>query len=321
MRLIEVKVRLESPAIISSKRTKEGYVRPLRYLPGSTLRGAVISSLYVEGLLNEEDLKREAKNPSILASPAYPIIDGFKSYPATPFVGKCKLCGKIYDLTEENVRNIMEGKDPVFHGECEKCQVPIESLYDKLISKRGEVEVGVFRLTSVGIDKKRGVSAKGMLFDYEAIEEGIEFWARLRVPREIEIDGLEIFIGRGASRGFGRAIIEFVGEYEVEVNGNIFYALSDLTPLRSIRTLYGVTIKIREVYGRNKQLQTGWDMEKSKPRPVINVVGSGAVVVAEVEYFKPEISAVGIPLEVEDFWITGLNVLTPISEYLAARRE
>jgi len=321
MRLIQVNIKLKSPAIISAKRTKEGYVKPLRYLPGSTLRGAVISSLYVEGLLNEENLKREAKNPSILASPAYPIIDGFKSYPATPFVGKCKLCGKIYDLTEINIRNIIESKDPVFHGECEKCQVPIEPLYGKLISKRGEVEVGIFRSTSVGIDKRRGVSARGMLFDYEAIKEGVEFWARLRIPREIEIDGLEIFIGRGTSRGFGHAIIKFTKEYEVEVDENIFYALSALVPLKSIKTPYGATIKIEEVYGRCKQLQTGWDIEKFKPRPIINVVESGAVVVAEVEHFKPEISAVGIPLEVEDSWITGLNVLTPISEYLAARRE
>lgn len=321
MRLIEVKIKLKSPAIISSKRTKEGYVKPLRYLPGSTLRGAVISSLYAEGLLNEKDLKREAKNPSILASPAYPIIDGFKSYPATPFVGKCKLCGEIYDLTEENTRNIMESRDPVFHGECEECQVPIEPLYGKLISKRGEVEVGIFRSMSVGIDKKRGVFAKGMLFDYEAIEEGVEFWARLRIPGEIEIDGLEIFIGRGASRGFGHAVIEFTKEYEVEVDGNIFYALSALTPLRSIETPYRATIRIREIYGRCKQLQTGWDIEKSKPRPIIDIVESGAIVVAEVEHFKPEISAVGIPLEVEDSWITGLNVLTPISEYLAAGRR
>jgi len=320
--LLDVRIKLKSPTIIPSKRTREGYVKPLNYLPGSTIRGAVISSLYVEGFLSDDDRKSEAKEPTILSSPAYPTVDGLKSYPPTPFVWKCKHCEEIYDQTRECVEDVVKGREPTFVNECEYCGLPTEPLYGKqLIVRQGkelkEVNVNVFRLTSVGIDKRRYVSAKGMLFDYEAIEEGTEFWCRMRVPDNIEIEGLEIFIGRGVSRGFGHAVIKKVEEYNLRWKDNeILYALSYTLPVKTLFTPYGTTIKVKKIYGRYKRVQTGWDMEKSKLRPIVNAVEKGAIVIADFDKFKPEISAVGVPFELHGFWITGFNVLLPIFEYL-----
>jgi len=90
--LLEVRVRLQSPAIVTTRRTERGFVRPADHIPGSTLRGAILSALYREGKLDLDYLKQEAKSPGLLASPAYPLCSGAKSLPATPSIRRCDDC-------------------------------------------------------------------------------------------------------------------------------------------------------------------------------------------------------------------------------------
>jgi len=86
MRLLEARLVLKSPAIVTQRRLERGFVKPADHIPGSTLRGAILASLYRAGKLSADDLRREAEEPSLLASPAYPVVGSSRSVPATPFM-------------------------------------------------------------------------------------------------------------------------------------------------------------------------------------------------------------------------------------------
>ncbi|RLF03559.1 MAG: hypothetical protein DRK00_08650, partial [Thermoprotei archaeon] len=249
MRLLEVRIRLLSPAIITAKRVERGYVKPLNYVPGSMLRGAILSALYWEGRISENVIEREAERPGLLASPAYPLIEGVKSLPATPFAAECKYCGAIIEKTRESVDRLRRGEEPEPPTTCPKCEKvapelgpTLRTIYGTPLARIGgalkRVGVRSFRATSVGINKRSGAAMRGMLYDYEAIAEGSEFWARLVVPDYIELGGrLEITLGRGGSRGFGAAVLEVVGEHEPrgEVPSlSMLYAVSPIIPLRAL---------------------------------------------------------------------------------------
>ncbi|MEM2544872.1 MAG: hypothetical protein QXJ49_01600, partial [Nitrososphaerota archaeon] len=59
MRVYEVRVKILSPTIITRRKTENGFLGPLDYIPAQTLRGAVVSSLFMEGLMDRNRMRAE----------------------------------------------------------------------------------------------------------------------------------------------------------------------------------------------------------------------------------------------------------------------
>ena len=231
VRIVEVKLILKSPTILSERRSALGYLGILNYIPPTTLRGAILTSLYTQEKIGEEKLREEDVRPRLIVSPAYPIdIQGKKSRPATPFIWECKVCrmesercknknkedeGKyIINREEEFVKKIYEDAPLNIPSECEKGHRALKALHPKPIP---EVKRVVTRHISVTIDKSRGVAVKGMLYSYDVILPPQTYWATLSLPDGYGVDSrFEVRLGRGASRGFGVAELEVQGEISLE---------------------------------------------------------------------------------------------------------
>ena len=227
---------------------ERGYYSPLDYIPPSTLRGAIITSLYRRGIVDRRYLDVEARQPIITTSPAYPFEDA-KSYPSHLFIYRCKACSpddqkiahkndilwgwqqlktrlqqKIaYNDAIDILRSIEEGGDVRFKQLCEKGHPALELLHPKPVRPLGRIvkEVGAVAHESicVGISKYRATFQKGMLYEYEAIVQGAMFWAYLKLPENLSNEvkpGLEFSIGRGVTRGFGRTRITKVERINIE---------------------------------------------------------------------------------------------------------
>jgi hypothetical protein len=314
VRLLEARIRLESPAIITTRRTERGFVKPSESIPGSTLRGAIVTALLREGRISSAE--EESRKPTILASPAYPLHPGGRSLPATPFMWYCEKCREAVDLTRDLKESLLTGSEPEIRL-THACGEPLRPLYGSLIATKRLERVGVrsFRATSVAISKSRGSAVKGMLFDYEAVAEGTEFWALMLAPDALEeVKEMEIFVGRGASRGFGRARVTFSPAPLQSGEGGVFIALSPLTPLGEIEW-GGCRVRLKRAFGRTLRTMAGWDYVRNAPRPFVSLVQRGSVVVAEVDGECGGLLSVGLPVRLEDFLLTGVNALIPVSSY------
>ena len=83
MRIVEIYLSLKSPAIITERRTEHGFKSIDDYIPSSTVRGAILASLYYHGLVDKATLERERENPLLICTPAYPLINGHKLFSYT----------------------------------------------------------------------------------------------------------------------------------------------------------------------------------------------------------------------------------------------
>ncbi|MEM2480884.1 MAG: hypothetical protein QXR87_02500 [Candidatus Hadarchaeales archaeon] len=235
MKFYEVRVELNSPAIITSRRTERGFKSAIRFIPGTTLRGAILSSLYYHGRISLSELEREAKEPSLICTPAYPLVNGQQSWPAHPFFFRCKLCsrenrekkagGQIEkggsppeNRGREARVQLESGMEPTLPTRCREGHVGLESLHPEPVlpscERAGEVRVGFTSSVCVGINKDRASFEGGMLYEYDALESGQAFWAYLATPYEIP-NPLAIWVGRGVTRGFGEAKLSLQGELDM----------------------------------------------------------------------------------------------------------
>jgi len=237
VRIVEVKLTLKSPTILSERRSASGYLGTLDYIPPTTLRGAVLTSLYTQGKIREEKLREEDARPRLIASPAYPIVpQGKKSRPATPFIWECKVCkmesdqsknvdkeGKyILNREEDFVKKIYDAAPLNIPSECEKGHRALKPLHPTPIPR---VERVITRHMSVSINKSRGVAVKGMLYSYDIILPPQTYWATLLIPDEYGVDSrFEVRVGRGSSRGFGVAEIEVQSEINLEEKAEEYYS-------------------------------------------------------------------------------------------------
>jgi len=326
MRLLEARLVLKSPAVVVQRRLERGFVKPADYVPGSMLRGAILTALYRAGKLSAADLKREGEKPSLLASPAYPVVKGSKSVPATPFMFYCRRCRTVVDRTREAAEKLAQGEEPKppslyeYEGE-------LKPIHGSLVTREGHelrrVWVETFRSTSVAIGKDRGSAMRGMLFDYEAIAEGTEFWAWVLAPDWLQPGSLEVAVGRGASKGFGwtELRLEPVPQPRIaklepapQPSWAVLVAMSPLTPLKRLK--WGeCSVSLARVYGRVHRLQAGWEYGRGL-RPFVDVARRGSLVVAGEVSGRPELLRVGLPVRAGGFWLTGLNALSPLDEYL-----
>jgi hypothetical protein len=343
MILVKAMLTLKSPAIVATRRVERGYVKPLDYIPGSTLRGALISALYREGLVSASFMEREADKPTILSSPAYPFIKSSPSMPGTPFTARCKICDTIIDITRSVIEKIQESEE-FTPPRCQDHGIKsMESMYSQLVvridDKLERAEIFSYRSTSVGIDKNRGTFARGMLFDYEAVAEGTVFWARLILPDELDfekIKRIEVWIGRGISRGFGRAVLELeksnIGSEAERLHqligseSAVLYSLSPLIPQEHLVSDTGdAELNIERVYGRREWIKAGFDVRRAKHRPLIQVVKQGALVKVRLRGDPEKASkflallgygGMSIPVGAEGHVVTGVNVLIPVDDYI-----
>ena len=364
MRFCEVLIELVSPAVLASRRTERGYLSPLSYIPATTLRGAILSSLYYSGILDEDYLRSESDFPSVFTSPAYPLTNNGKSYPCHPFAYRCKLPhngkyeSKIYaheviDALELNVTPRFRHTCGLGHIAC------LEEVHPSPVIPKGEtfekVSLTYEHVICVGMSSARAASRRQLLYEYEALAAGQRFWFRLAAPDEI-VKGLEkdveLCIGRGISRGFGRArILEVrsaslgeLGERVRQIYSDkrfiALYSISHLIPtherqnclievgLGDVGNRCGVNasgkILVKKIYGRCGSLQLGWDMLRGR-RPVISPAWKpGSIAIAEFKDLEgawgeavAALAYIGTPEILLDKagrpWpIVGVNVMEPL---------
>jgi CRISPR/Cas system CSM-associated protein Csm3 (group 7 of RAMP superfamily) len=259
MEFFKITFKLLSPAIITERRSRTGFLKPLKFIPASTLRGAILSALFKNGLMAREFLEGD-EALSVIASYAYPITSsGEETYPCHPFIYRCKICeahGKYaYKNYAAEVLPILErGERPNYKHVCDEGHAGLESLYSEPISpikynplsgkateRREYREILTHGAICVGINRERATSERGMLYEYEAIAAGRKFWATVTLPDKFVgvLDGLEFNVGRGISRGFGRVRITNVESIDLQSVVNriptastsgrvVLYALSPL---------------------------------------------------------------------------------------------
>ncbi|MEM0235128.1 RAMP superfamily CRISPR-associated protein [Thermofilum sp.] len=349
MKFLEVELEILSPTIVTERRSLRGFLKALDYIPASTLRGAILSELYRRGIVKESFLESERARPSVITSYAYPVVDGRKTYPAHPFMYECKICKVVKNYLSEVIEDLESHGhlSKLAHLTCESGHVALESLYSKPYPKEGKNRVPTSRFLCTGVSKERGTSEIGMLYEYEAIAPGRKFWATMAVPDELEehVDGLEVRIGRGISRGFGRSRIiksSVIGLRglaakieEVIVQGKyiVFYASSplvschqdsyepyplevDLSSLTAkLAMSEGGKLEVKAVYGRADFRIGGWDMyENVEKAPVEHATRPGAIVVAKYSGSPLALVALSLLGTIERLGstvITGVNMLHP----------
>ena len=355
MKIYEMTFRLLSPAIVTRRRTLRGFLKPLDHIPSSTIRGAVIAHLYRRGDLDEEALKEEASAPRIIASPGYLTSRGERSYPCHPFAYRCKACedGEVNYASEALETLEREGK-PLFKSTCERGHLALKPLHPAPVIPKGDRLERVSPIhhsaVCVGMSRDRASSHRGLLFDYEALAVGLEFWATLVIPEKFSkgvYRGMKLRIGRGVSRGFGLAEVTKLRYIKLKEEAErvseafrgrklILYALSPTSravgrgsiprlsemDLGEVAERCGLEVEGRLIfkagYGRMTQLQTGYDMRRGVIRPRMKAGRPGCIYVAEVEgrgELEEAIAALhflGTIEEVGGHPIPGLNLLTPL---------
>jgi hypothetical protein len=361
MRFFRISVSLHSPAIVTKRRTATGFLGALDHIPASTLRGAVISALYWNGVVNLDWLSQESKTPRLIVSPAYPLVDGRHSRPAHPFIYVCKKCeieggeGYLRLAAGEAIEKIRDGEDPTLPYECSKGHRALKQLHPRpvLIGENlEEVQEHHFRVVCVGISRTRASSVKGMLYSYEALAEGAKFWATIAAPANLDLERAnELFIGRGKSRGMGRASMKIEAEIDLAKEadaikdhiGSEWVALYSLSPLLGSDELgwstYPKSIDLKQLaarsglecagslnivaaYGRIIRFSSGWDLMSGKGRPVFEARAPGTVVRARLIGVSPDKAALtlatlrylGTICETSDAVVTGVNMLMPFTD-------
>lgn len=357
MQLLEISLKLLSPTILTRESRERGYYKPLSYVPQSTLRGALLTSLYKKEIIDEVFLRGEMMKPTIRVSPAYPIEDT-KSYPAHPFIYECKIDKEICNYAREIIKLVDRGRPINFRLKCSSGHPALEILHPKLVKVSGssinEIILNTHESICVSISKRRASSQKEMLFRYEAIAEGTRFWAYLSVPEDLYDvfkPGLELSLGRGTTRGFGRAEIQQVSKIELEdeidkikdcLNGRqvVFYALSNLLsisentsspfPLELDLRVVGTEINrnvngklvVSEVYGKTTLFHCGWDIQKNIERPSLTSGSAGSILIGRIEGGREVLEALAIlgligTVEYgQGFCVVGANIITPLKGHV-----
>jgi RAMP superfamily. len=248
-------LRTKSPLIITSKQLGKILYNEFNYIPGYTLRGAIIAELYRRG---NTEILRETYSPTLIIKPAYPIIDGNLAEPAHPFIFKCKLCKSLGEnnyifLSEGYTEFVEKGTvDPrkLFPSSCNKGHKgTIKSLSGSLIVAHKyvkEVKIDNVSLDAVGISKKTKSSEIGMLYNYVGIVPETRFRSVIICEDDMieEIKKLnEIHVGRGISRGLGRVEIS-IEEYKESAEKRISKLISSgRLIIKAISSIFKLCIK------------------------------------------------------------------------------
>lgn len=330
MRFYKIKVKLDSPTIIPERRVERGYKGCLDYIPSTTLRGALITSLYLNGYIKLNEAKELVKTFDLLVSNAYLFDSGRESYPSHPFMYECKVEGERINFINEVLDKLKNYEKPKFKFSCSEGHLALKYPHPKTVIPLSDkksmfktVSVKIQCTVSTAISKHRASSQSGMLYEYDYAIEGQTFWSFLgvseRLDRYIEKD-LNLNIGRGVSRGFGRAHIDGLEELplsdimdkiESKVNLKdtvILYSHSPLLGYDEKSMMYSsypmkidldrllkicgtpfpdagsiCIVEYGAIYGKTRTLHGGWDMHMNVRRPIFDdVVSEGSIVTAKI---------------------------------------
>lgn len=259
VRVYTVKYIVETPLMIRTD-----------YLPGSIIRGAVLTSL-----LTRFDIRREAKNPSMVFHPAFPVhyTEGEEIIykPAHPFIYKCKICHEVTDTTPllycmdgnklkdyDELKNELTRIIPYICSGEQKHPFSLKSVGGELVAiyngkvKRYNNELIVF--SSVGMNKILGSSEVNMIYTYQCIKPGTTFKGiivqcgdDIRLDELIRMNDNLIIAGRGGSRGFGRVRLDIsIDNHFIERRrGAIYKRLMEskgLILLRALTPLFNIAL-------------------------------------------------------------------------------
>lgn len=213
MRVYRYTLEFVEPALVNVRPVRQGYEVMRFWLPGSTVRGGYLSELYRSG--NEEAVKAQEESPMLLFSPAYPIAgdetESKPCFPAHPYIYSMDKRERTYIEAEGWVKLLLESGGDVLKplpGEGARATFHIVGQPVYRVGRGGnryaKPRARVVTYGSVGIDKKLRKSSGGMVYTYQAIPEGSRFWGLVISPGQLVRD-CEIYLGRGVSRGFGRA--------------------------------------------------------------------------------------------------------------------
>jgi len=210
-------ITLESPTIVSSKRTERGFFSELKYIPASTLGGAV--NRVLNTLSNGK--------PRVICTPAYTLArSGEATIPAHPFVYRCKgEEAKVFSSLKELNTPLVEVvsrdkvKNSLLRLECSE-KHPVKSLHPNPVSLNDHnFSIDFISLVSIGINREAASTNIGLFYEYEAIAPGPSFIFYAAVLDESinlkELRRTTMHIGRGVSRGFGRAVVKEIEEINV----------------------------------------------------------------------------------------------------------
>lgn len=224
MRFCKVRIKLNSPTILPERRVERGYKGCLDYIPSTTLRGSILTSLYLSGYVEIDKVKNLARSFDVLVSNAYPVVENRESQPSHPFMYECKVPhGKKHEkvnFINEVVDELRFHRKTPFKFECSRGHSALSYVHPKpvmlLDCKEEMFKVASVRAQSTistAVSKRRASSQSGMLYEYDFMVEGQSFWSYIGISDELSKyieEGLELRIGRGVSRGFGSSYIENV---------------------------------------------------------------------------------------------------------------
>lgn len=219
MKVYEIAMKNREPMLITHTRHGRFMMHEAKYLPGSTIRGALLTLLK---RLGSKQVQEEIERPSIVFHPAYPLAkNGNQTRPANSLIYKCKICRQVFSLSlKEIIQDTSNFKVPI---ECKNGHLyAVKSLGGSLIYQHNnelkEFNPRYMALDSIGINRALRTTEIGLFYSYTALAPGHVFKGLIVDPNDklrplveevgLKLDDLELKVGRRSSAGFGGVKVE-----------------------------------------------------------------------------------------------------------------
>jgi hypothetical protein len=219
MKVYQVDLELKSPTLITYYSLTSNLSNSVDVINGGTIRGALLNKARSEGI----EVDKEVREPKIRFHPAYPRSGDLQTFPAHPFMYKCKVCKRITDLSSLLARynwNVEEALRDKF--KCEEGHMyTLNSIGGSLIYYSEDRTIREFKhkyvsVASVAKAPSTGASERGLLYNYVCIAPGSIFSSIAVDPEDGErmnslslgAKPFSLYIGRGGSRGLGHAEVK-----------------------------------------------------------------------------------------------------------------
>lgn len=304
MPLILYLIRLKAPLLIRARAHKVGF-EPLRNrIPATTIGGALAS----RRLFSYSDVV----SGRVFISDAYPIAgDTHPTMPALPICAKIKegigpeelgnrvICSLNALKSHNPGKSFLEDLDKLsdkLHIDLHVAVKPARSeiLYEcnrlkeypgMTACKRFTIK-GVWRdSVAINVSMKRG--EEGMLYSYEAIDHKL-WWGVAYLDEDIASrigrESLELLIGGGRGRGFGRATFKFTFISEKDYYTKLSQETAHWYMLWSPLPLTRVS-PVKHAIPSGKILLESWS-SSGPPRPSIPSLAPGSLVETDVDPLK-----------------------------------
>lgn len=338
MKVYQIDLVVKSPLIITGTKSGRVISHSIDYLPGQTVRGALLTLFKFLGSSTVSD---EIEKPSMFFHPAYPYINGHLAFPADPLTFKCKVCGKIFQQELPDEIDKLEFPYKCINGH----MYTVKSIGGSLVIRNGDklrnVKLNYVASDSVGMNRILRSSEVGLLYTYVALAPETKFRGMVVDTNDrlekmfgeagLKMNDFELRIGRRKSAGFGlvRASITEIKNYiekrvrQIEqMDGkicllakspifNLYYEQDGSGKYRIVSTLLREVrgIKIKGVMKTSGVRVSGYSLKSNLPKPAIPALNIGTLMIVDGEVEKlveAELFGIG------PFSISGLNIVEVI---------